>query len=169
MNSESQTIYVYADWLEMSRPILMGNLYVQQTRGKEIFSFKFDSDWLKSKSPLMLDPDLNFFAGRQFTDAGSGQFGIFLDSSPDRWGCQLIRRREAIRARKQDRPVRKLNKSDYLLAVHDETRMGAIRYKSNKNEKSTFYHITIFNLMQRGMHRTNNTRRSIRSLKGCGQ
>ena len=134
MGLSSKNIYVYADWVEMQEPILMGCLNVQYVRGKEIFSFEFDADWLTKKSPLILDPDLQHFPGRQYMESGSGLFGIFLDSSPDRWGRQLIRRREAIRAREQNRPAHKLSEVDYLLSVHDETRMGALRFKLNKTE-----------------------------------
>ena len=122
-------IYVYADWPELQNPTLMGVLNVQSIRGKEIFSFEFVDKWLKSAPARMLDPDLLFYPGRQYADSAKGNFGIFLDSSPDRWGRQLMRRREAIRARHEDRPVRALTESDYLLEVHDETRMGALRFK----------------------------------------
>jgi serine/threonine-protein kinase HipA len=44
-----------------------------------------------------------------------------------------MRRREAIRARHEDRPMRKLLESDYLLEVYDETRMGALRFKLDKS------------------------------------
>ncbi len=38
-------------------------------------------------------------------------------------------RREMIRARREARSARPLKESDYLLAVHDHTRMGALRFK----------------------------------------
>ena len=77
----------------------------------------------------MLDPDLQLYPGRQYLDSTKSNFGIFLDSSPDRWGRQLMRRREAIRARQEGRTIRQLTEADYLLEVHDETRMGALRFK----------------------------------------
>ncbi len=133
MSNISKNIYVYADWPELHVPVLMGCLNTQLIRGKEIFSFEFDSEWLKSKSVQILDPDLQFYSGRQYTDSNKNIFGIFLDSSPDRWGRQLMRRREAIKARHEDRPIRKLIESDYLLGVHDITRMGALRFKLEKS------------------------------------
>ncbi len=134
MSDIFKNIYVYADWPELQAPALMGCLNTQFIRGKEIFSFEFDSEWLKSKSAQILDPDLQFYSGRQYTDSGKNTFGLFLDSSPDRWGRQLMRRREAIKARHEDRPVRQLLESDYLLGVHDMTRMGALRFKLNESE-----------------------------------
>ena len=79
MSNESKIIYVYADREEFSKPVLMGHIHTQYIRGKEIFSFEFSEDWLNSKLPLVLDPDLQYFPGRQYSDAGKGLFGIFLD------------------------------------------------------------------------------------------
>jgi len=129
MNDNGKNIFVYAHWSDLESPVLMGVLTARTTRGKEIFSFEFDPAWLKSSSPFLLDPDLQFYPGRQYVDPGKCNFGIFLDSSPDRWGRQLMRRREALLARREDRKVRVLLESDYLLEVHDETRMGALRFK----------------------------------------
>ena len=129
MSDVSKNIYVYADWIELQVPVLMGCLHSHRIRGKEVFSFEFASEWLKKRSALMLDPDLLLYSGRQYAGSDKKAFGIFLDSSPDRWGRQLIRRREAIQARAEMRPLRQLMESDYLLGLHDITRMGALRFK----------------------------------------
>ena len=129
MTSESKKIYVYADWESFNIPTLMGTLYSQCIRGKEIFSFEFNAEWLQSETAQILDPDLQLYPGRQFPDSTKHSFGLFLDSSPDRWGRQLMQRREAIRARNAKRPLRQLIESDYLLGLHDITRMGALRFK----------------------------------------
>ena len=63
------------------------------------------------------------FAGRE------SNFGLFLDSSPDRWGRFLMQRREAVLAKGVGRTRRTLTASDYLLGVYDEYRMGALRFK----------------------------------------
>ena len=41
-------IFVYAHWRGLDSPILMGVLSINVTRGKEIFSFEYDDDWLQS-------------------------------------------------------------------------------------------------------------------------
>ena len=133
MSSMSKIIFVYAHWPEWQSPVLMGRLNVQSIRSKEIFSFEFTPDWLNLNAARMLDPDLQFYPGRQYTESGKNNFGLFLDSAPDRWGRQLMRRREAIRARRESRPVRQLTESDYLLEVHDVTRMGALRFKLDES------------------------------------
>jgi serine/threonine-protein kinase HipA len=55
---------------------------------------------------------------------GKENFGLFLDSAPDRWGRVLMRRREAHQAREERRPERRLLESDYLLGVFDLHRAG---------------------------------------------
>ncbi len=78
----------------------------------------------------MLDPDLQLYTGTHFlNDEDKSNFGLFLDSSPDRWGRVLMLRREAALARAENRPKNPLYETDYLLGVYDEHRMGALRFK----------------------------------------
>lgn len=128
MSQRERNILVYADWLNEAQPALMGNLSAIQIRGKEVFAFEYNKDWLKSNY-IQLDPDLQFFSGRQFLNDSKSNFGIFMDSSPDRWGRLLMRRREAMLARKEQRKENLLFETDYLLGVYDEHRMGALRFK----------------------------------------
>lgn len=44
-----------------------------------------------------------------------------------------MKRREAVLARKEDRKPKALGESDYLLGVYDKARMGALRFKTEKN------------------------------------
>jgi serine/threonine-protein kinase HipA len=128
MSQRERNILVYADWLNDAQPALMGNLSAIQIRGKEVFAFEYNRDWLKSNY-IQFDPDLQFFSGRQFLNDSKSNFGIFMDSSPDRWGRLLMRRREAMLARKEQRKENLLFETDYLLGVYDEHRMGALRFK----------------------------------------
>lgn len=128
---QRKIIYVFADWLGLKGPILMGILYAENIRGKELFSFEYNDDWLKSKYAQIIDPDLQLYSGTQYVDDKKNNFGIFLDSSPDRWGRILMRRREAAYARYEKRPEETLFESDYLLGVFDEHRMGALRFKED--------------------------------------
>lgn len=121
---------MYADWVKLEGPRFMGVLTSEQLRGKEIFSFEYDSNWLKSGFALVLDPDLQYFSGPQYLhDERKLNFGLLLDSSPDRWGRVLMQRREAARARMEDRIANKLFETDYLLGVNDGHRMGGLRFK----------------------------------------
>ena len=126
--ASGKTIYVYENWMG-TEPSLMGCLYAESLRGKEITSFEYSKAWLTNHAGLLaLDPDLQLFSGRQFTPLDKPMFGIFSDSCPDRWGRLLMDRREAILAKKENRKPRYLLETDYLLGVHDEARMGAFRF-----------------------------------------
>lgn len=129
MKPEKKKIYVYADWVELETPALMGILSADFLRGKEIFSFEYTEEWLRSNSTQIFDPDLGFYSGTQYVRDKKSNFGLFLDSSPDRWGRVLMKRREAIPAKSDKRPVKTLYESDFLLGVYDLHRMGALRFK----------------------------------------
>ena len=130
---KERVIYVYENW-STETPILMGKLYVSYVRGKEQFAFAYDNTWLTSESAnFHLDPDLLLYNGRQYAPMDKVLFGVFADSCPDRWGRILMKRREALQARKENRKPNVLGESDYLLGVYDETRMGALRFKAEEN------------------------------------
>lgn len=122
-------ILVYADWMGLEGPLLLGVLSVVHSKGHEVFSFAYEKGWLDKGNAQSLDRDLQFYSGSQYLSAGKKNFGIFLDSSPDRWGRVLMARREAIQARMAGRKERTLFEEDYLLGVFDLHRMGALRFK----------------------------------------
>ena len=127
-----RSIFVYANWQAFSAPTLMGTLRAAPSKGKEVFSFEYDDSWLKNGFAQVLDPDLGLYRGRQYlSDEEEGSFGLFLDSSPDRWGRLLMRRREAATARVEKRREKTLFESDYLLGVFDGHRMGGLRFKTD--------------------------------------
>ncbi|MDR2682504.1 MAG: HipA domain-containing protein [Dysgonamonadaceae bacterium] len=129
MKPNNRKILVYADWGTLETPQLIGELSVVPSRGKEIFSFEYHKDWLNSPFALEIDPDLGLYSGVQYLREGKNNFGVFLDSSPDRWGRVLMERREAILSRMEKRAPNHLNESNFLLGVFDAHRMGALRFK----------------------------------------
>ncbi len=132
MVSKEKTIFVYDDF-SMQNPTWMGTLYVNSLKGEESYSFEYDREWLKKTSlKITLDPELMPYSGRQYP-FGKTIFGLFSDSSPDRWGRVLMNKRERILAGKEGRKPAKLYDSDYLLGVYDETRLGGIRFKTEPN------------------------------------
>lgn len=133
MLKEQKEILVFADWKDLNSIKNFGILKIIPAKNKEIFSFEYDQDWLNNSFYSFLDPDLKLYKGNQFLNNEKPNFGIFLDSSPDRWGRLLMRRRESILARKENRKEKLLLESDYLLGVFDEYRMGGIRFKENLN------------------------------------
>ncbi len=124
-----RSIHVYAHWLGMVDPLLIGVLHCDRLRGKEIFSFEYDENWLKNGPSQLLDPNLQLYSGLHYLNEDQDNFGMLLDSSPDRWGRILMKRREAAMARNEYRTEQKLFETDYLLGVYDGHRMGALRFK----------------------------------------
>lgn len=99
------------------------------SRAGDIFSFEYNRAWLRKPQAFTFDPDLALVTGPQYPASDRTTFSIFLDSSPDRWGRVLMQRRENMRARHEGRSARSLTEWDFLLGVHDETRMGALRFQ----------------------------------------
>ncbi len=128
-SAEKKKIEVWAHWLGLKEPRRMGLLFCLPGRGKETFSFEYERSWLASGLAQNLDPSLRLYPGPQYAPEGKENFGIFLDSAPDRWGRLLMKRREERRARELHEPKRDLKESDFLLGVYDGHRMGALRFR----------------------------------------
>jgi serine/threonine-protein kinase HipA len=88
--------------------------------------FRYDPAWLANPMAFKLDPELNLDNSNFFPQ--NSNFGIFMDSCPDRWGQVLMQRREAADAKDEGRAKRILGAWDFLCGVQDATRMGALRF-----------------------------------------
>ena len=121
-------IQVYLAAPELGEPVRVGTLYRDMKQMALPPAFECDQAGLAA-NPFMLDPRLALYSGPQYPAGDTQLFGVFLDSSPDRWGRTLMNRREAMNAAQADRPVRTLFEMDYLLGVNDVTRQGALRFK----------------------------------------
>lgn len=128
--SKKLEIYVFAHWKSMEEPELIGTLSALYAKGKKAFSFKYDNVWIKSKNQMLLDPDIQFYGGPQYPN-NKENFGIFLDSMPDTWGRTLMKRRASHEAALNGEKAKTLYEIDYLLGVYDESRMGALRFKTD--------------------------------------
>jgi serine/threonine-protein kinase HipA len=127
-------IAVYADWESLNGPRRLGFLHARKARTSNVFEFEYDAAALADPELnfTSLDPRIGLFQGRQFPGQHQSRFGVFADSSPDRWGQLLMKRRLERDIRDGAAPVgTKLYESDFLLGVHDLYRVGAIRYKLN--------------------------------------
>ncbi|MCC8107234.1 MAG: type II toxin-antitoxin system HipA family toxin [Clostridiales bacterium] len=130
--ADARIIYVYKDW-DTVIPEKIGTIYVEGGKGKVVISFEYDDSWLENvDTSLIFDPDLMLYKGRQYAPLNKSMFGIFADSCPDRWGRTLMKRREVIIAKKEERKPKRLTDIDYLLGVFDETRMGGLRFSVNE-------------------------------------
>lgn len=127
-------------WIDIQfiapNPIKVGSL--KHDRGN--IRFQYDSRWLDHPRSFDIDPDLSLDKAVFHPDPSQGNFGVFLDSSPDRWGQTLMKRREAMEAKEQSRPAKNLYAWDYLVGVQDQTRQGAIRFKYPNTDQFVSFH-----------------------------
>jgi len=130
--SSKRNIWVYAQWQGMAEAKCIGMLTAQQARGKTAFSFLYDPEWLSQKEQFLLDPDIEWFQGQQHP-IGKENFGVILDSMPDTWGRTLMKRRAAQEAFENGNTKTNLYEIDFLLGVHDESRMGALKFKLSQD------------------------------------
>jgi serine/threonine-protein kinase HipA len=117
-----------------ARPI--GTLRYDQQGARESAAFEYDPEWLAADDRFAIEPGLALVSGPQF-HRKSGDGSIFhaaiADTEPDGWGRRVIQRDHAKRrqaARRAGEPIaqRPLNALDYLLAVDDVSRVGALRF-----------------------------------------
>jgi serine/threonine-protein kinase HipA len=118
-------------------PRLVGTMRYDQDGARESTAFAYDDAWLAAPDRFAIDPGLRLVAGAQFhrkTPDGSAFHAAIADTEPDGWGRRVIlrdhakRRQEARRggAEVESRPLHAL---DFLLAVDDFSRVGALRFR----------------------------------------
>ena len=125
----SQTLEVWLD-SDLGPMARIGSL--SHDRGQ--IRFAYDKGWIHDPRAFAVDPDLSLGGQAFFPNPELGNFGIFLDSSPDRWGQTLMKRREALQAKDEPRVPRNLYAWDYLIGVQDFTRQGALRFRKEGEE-----------------------------------
>ncbi|MER2264620.1 type II toxin-antitoxin system HipA family toxin [Methylobacterium oxalidis] len=131
----NRTMYVYLD----DEATKVGVLRHAASGNRESSSFEYDPTWLTRAGRFPIDPALPLVAGSQFPTKGtsaraSAFFGCFADSEPDGWGKIVIgrdRAKQRKEAAERGSPVdpRPLDSMDYLLAVDDVSRVGALRLR----------------------------------------
>lgn len=120
----NETVEVHIDHGGQTR--LVGYCrYLARARGRSS-EFSYADDWLNGGAAFALDPaNLPLGPLPAYTSSEKSALpGAMRDSAPDRWGQQLIRR-----AFRKSGEARGLSEIDYLLAVNDHTRIGALRYR----------------------------------------
>jgi len=124
MSLQTNMLEVWLD-CDLVKPCLVGAL--AHDRGQ--IRFHYDREWLNQPSAFALDPDLSLDDAPFFPRPELGNFGIFLDSSPDRWGQTLMKRKEVLQAKDEQRNARPLYGWDFFLGVQDLTRQGGLRIR----------------------------------------
>lgn len=115
---------VFIDLFGETVPV--GRLWTRAKGARQTASFEYAADWLARPLAFSLDPELPLT--RAPFHKAAGLFNAFTDPAPDRWGRNLLGRRELRQARAEARPPRTLMDVDYLTLVEDETRLGALRF-----------------------------------------
>jgi serine/threonine-protein kinase HipA len=118
----------------------LGELRYDRQGRRESAAFTYAADWLASEERFSIDPMLPLVSGFQFHarhGEGSLFHGAIADTEPDGWGRRVILRDHAKRrvtARGQVSPsaINVLGELDFLLAVDDESRVGALRFRDEQ-------------------------------------
>jgi len=115
----------------------VGTLHYDAVGAREHSAFAYDDSWLKAANSFAIDPALLLVAGPQFhrkSREGSVFPAAIADTEPDGWAKRVIlrdhaKRRQEARRMGQDTGHIPLNSMDFLLAVDDLSRVGALRFK----------------------------------------
>jgi serine/threonine-protein kinase HipA len=109
---------------------LVGLLRRQTARRRSTVTFEYASAWLEDPNRFSIEPALALTRGVFAAPSHQEMFGSIGDSAPDAWGRRLMQRAERRQAEREGRAVRTLTELDYLLGVSDETRLGALRFRT---------------------------------------
>ncbi len=117
--------------------IALGRLdYIKQGQ-REHSSFAYDPGWLANDQRFEVSPDLPLIPGHQPRRAASAADSVFhgalADTAPDAWGRRVIARAHA-RRRRRSAGLAALSELDYLAAVDDFSRVGALRLRNEQGE-----------------------------------
>lgn len=124
-------------------PRPLGTLHYDQSGTREHAAFAYDPAWLAAAGCFPLEPNLPLVSGTQFhrkAPDGSLFHAIIADTEPDGWARRVILRDHAKRRQEARRsgdtgPTPQLTTIDFLLAVDDASRVGALRFR---DETGTF-------------------------------
>jgi serine/threonine-protein kinase HipA len=108
----------------------VGKLIYVKDGAREFSQFAYREEWLADAQAFDISPDLARTLGYQLrkppTKDDSTFFLALGDTEPDAWGRRVIARAHA-KARKRDDSLAALTELDYLCAVDDFSRVGALR------------------------------------------
>ena len=109
-----------------------GRLTFVRDGRREYSAFAYEAAWLQRREAFEVSPDLPLHSGhvmrRAPSDADSPFPFALADTEPDAWGRRVINR-AYIRRRQSNQSLEQLTRFDYLAAVDDFSRVGAIRLR----------------------------------------
>lgn len=115
------SLEVHIDW--QGRTHFVGRLHAAE-RGASV-SFEYATEWLQRDGAFAIDPTSLPLQRGVFH--GAALFGAIQDCGPDRWGRILIERA----VRKKVLNQKPYHDIDYVLALDDLARVGALRFRLN--------------------------------------
>lgn len=125
--SLTTTITVWCDLA--GRTERVGTAWVNERR-QAATTFGYDPSWQADPRSYAISPDLALTSARHHV---TGLPGALADSSPDRWGRNLVAKRTRARAREAGSPPAQIMEVDFLLGVSDLTRQGALRFTTGSD------------------------------------
>lgn len=116
-------------------PVSVGTLHYDAVGARERSAFVYEDSWLRAADRFAVEPALPLLSGPQFhrqVQNGSAFHAAFADTEPDGWARRVIlrdhaKRRQAARRAGQEKESVQLRSIDFLLAVDDASRVGALR------------------------------------------
>ena len=115
----------------------VGTLRYDLQGRRENAAFEYSAKWLGDPARFALGPSLPLQTGPQFhrkAQDGSLFHAAIADTEPDGWARRVImrdyiKRRQQLRREGKQDEAQPLNAVDYLLAVDDVSRVGALRFR----------------------------------------
>lgn len=115
----------------------VGTLFFNASANRESSGLEYSPEWIESNKSFEIDPALPLGHGRVFRSKKEGRsvfHGAIADSEPDGWARQVILRANGkYRKESKDRGIfiddSLLTSLDFLLAVDDFSRIGALRFQ----------------------------------------
>lgn len=96
---------------------------------KSSMTFTYLDSWLADPRSFAVSPDLPLQRGPHTPAVHRTTFRSFDDAAPDRWGRRLMDTRFRQEAKEGNERYRPASEIEMLLAVDDNTRQGALRFR----------------------------------------
>lgn len=118
----------------------VGTLWFSSESGREFSSFQYAQSWLENPKRFAIAPSLTLDDNRKFFKGGKDGKESPLpppvaDTTPDSWGREIIRKDN--RTNQTIKSGTPLAEIDFLVAVDDFSRIGALRFQ-NPEDSTTF-------------------------------
>lgn len=129
----SDTSKIFVDINIDGKDHFVGTLWHSIRKNRGFSSFQYSEEWQANPEAFAIDPIISPLHSKEVFRSGSkALFGCFEDAAPDRWGRMLIRRTLNDEAKACGKHPRNLTDIDFLLRVDDISRMGAFRFRIDK-------------------------------------